>query len=379
MLHSQLIHADGARSRARVARHDLRIQKRADRLLGWWARIVVAATVLAIGIWTILDAHRALGIGLAVLIAGNPCALFLAPAVALRVALRRARAAGIALDEELFDVDTLFVDKSALTAARPEVVDVVTTGITEHELLRLAAGVECASDHPLARAIVDEATRRGLAIPTATDFAATTHEGVSAIVDGRHVALGNFPYMDELGVDVAPLHDTAEVLRGSGRVVVHVAIDRVQAGLLTIATPVRPEIPATLHALAAAEVRVVLLTGDNRRTAQAFAEDLDIVEVHPEATPDMKRAIIERAPREGHDAIVADDTVDLWALARAMRLRRMTIRTIKQGMWIAALMAAAGVVLAGIGLLDPLSAALVTLAACGLVAVNGLRLHRSAT
>ena len=218
------------------------------------------------------------------------------------------------------NVTTLVVDKTGtLTEGKPKLVAIVRAGeIAENELLRLAASVERASEHPLARAIADAAAERAIALAPVTDFEAPSGKGVTGTVEGRPVALGNAAFLAELGIAAGALASDAERLRHDGATVVLVAIDRRLAGAIAIADPIKATTPEALAALRRLGIRVVMLTGDNRTTAQAVARRLAITEVEAEVLPEQKTAVIDKLRRDGQVvAMAGDGTNDAPALAAA--------------------------------------------------------------
>jgi P-type Cu+ transporter len=217
-------------------------------------------------------------------------------------------------------VTTLLVDKTGtLTEGRPRVVAIVPAGgISENELLRLAASVERSSEHPLARAIVEAAAERHLTLAATSEFDAPSGKGATAMVEQRRVALGNTRYLAQLGIATDALAAEAQRLRRDGATVIAVAIDRTAAGLIAIADPVKPTTPDALAALRREGIRVVMLTGDNRTTAQAVARRLAIAEVEAEVLPDQKSGVVGRIRRGGDVvAMAGDGTNDAPALAAA--------------------------------------------------------------
>ena len=305
------------------------IQRLADQVAGWFVPAVIAVALLAFAAWSVFGPEPRFAYGLVaavtVLIIACPCALGLATPMSIMVGVGRGAHAGVLVRnaealERMEKVTTLVVDKTGtLTEGKPKVVAIApTTDCSESEILRLAASVERASEHPLGRAIVDAAGERNLGLAAATGFAAPSGKGVSATVDGRHVALGNARFFADLAIATDALAADAERLRQDGATVVFVAIDRQPAGLIAIADPVKATTPAALVALRQQGIRVVMLTGDNRTTAQAVARRLGIAEVEAEILPEQKVAVVERLRRGG--AIVAmagDGTNDAPALAVA--------------------------------------------------------------
>jgi Cu+-exporting ATPase len=321
--------------------------------------------------------------------------------------------------ERMEKVDTLVVDKTGtLTEGKPKVVAVIAAqGLDEKEVLRMAAGIERASEHPLARAIVDAAGERGIAVPEVTGFDSPTGKGVVGTVEGRRIVLGNANFLAESGISTAALDSDAERLRRDGATAVFLSVDGKAAGIIAIADPVKPTTPAALRALADEGVRVVMLTGDNRTTAQAVANRLGIAEVEAEVLPDRKGTAIEKLRRDGRVVAMAGDGVndapalaaadvgiamgtgtdvaiesasvtllggDLTGIVRARRLSAATMSNIRQNLFFAFVYNAAGVPIAagvlyptfGILLSPIIAAAAMSLSSVSVVA-NALRLRHT--
>ena len=295
--------ADAQRSRAPI-------QRLADQVAGWFVPAVIAVALLAFAAWMMFGPEPrfsyALVAAVSVLIIACPCALGLATPMSIMVGVGRGAQAGVLIRnaealERMEKVDTLLVDKTGtLTEGKPAVTAILpAVGFGETDLLRLAASVERASEHPLADAIVRAADARGIAIATVTGFDSPSGKGVVGEIEGRRVVLGNAKFLAELGIDVAALSAQAEGLRHDGATAIFVGVDGKVAGVLAIADPVKPTTPAALDALKAEGIRVVMLTGDNRTTAEAVARKLSIDEVVPEVLPDQKADVIKRLQREG--------------------------------------------------------------------------------
>jgi Cu+-exporting ATPase len=358
-----------------------------------------------------------------VLIIACPCALGLATPMSIMVGVGRGAQLGVLIKnaealERLERVDTLVVDKTGtLTEGKPKVVAVVAAqGINESDVLRLAASVEKASEHPLARAIVDAATERKIGLADVTDFDSPTGKGALGTVEGRKVALGTAHFLGELGVVTAALDADANRLRQDGATAIYVATDGKVSGVIAIADPVKATTPDALKALTAEGVRVVMLTGDNRTTAQAVARRLGIVDVEAEILPDQKGAVVEKLRREGRVVAMAGDGVndapalaaadvgiamgtgtdvaiesagvtllkgDLTGIVRARRLSAATMGNIRQNLFFAFIYNAAGVPIAagvlypwfGILLSPIIAAAAMALSSVSVVG-NALRLRR---
>jgi Cu+-exporting ATPase len=290
---------------------------------------VLAIAVLAFIAWASFGPQPRLSYALvaavSVLIIACPCALGLATPMSIMVGVGRAAQAGILIRdaaalERLERVDTLVLDKTGtLTEGKPSVVAIVPrTGVDESELLRLVASVERASEHPLAGAIVAAATARGIALADVSGFQSRAGQGTVGVVEGRRLAIGNAALLAELGISTAALENEAERLRGDGATTVFVAIDAEPAGVIAIADPVKTTAPAALQELRKLRMRIVMLTGDNRTTAQAVARRLGITEVEAEVSPERKSEVIARLRSEGRVTAMAGDGInDAPALAAA--------------------------------------------------------------
>jgi len=305
------------------------IQRLADQVAGWFVPAVVAIAIIAFAVWAIWGPEPRLAFALVaavtVLIIACPCALGLATPMSIMVGVGRGAQAGVLIKnaealERMERIDTLVVDKTGtLTQGRPDVVAVVpAAGVAEEEVLRLAAGLERPSQHPLAEAVVRAAEKRGIVVPTVEGFDAPIGRGVTGTVEGRQVTVGNARLMDEAKVDVGALSAEAERLRGDGATVFFVAVDGSAFGIVAVADPVKETTAAALAGLAKEGVRVVMLTGDNRTTAEAVARRLGITEVEAEVLPEDKQRIVERLKAEGRRVAMAGDGVnDAPALAAA--------------------------------------------------------------
>jgi Cu+-exporting ATPase len=314
--------AEAQRSRAPI-------QRMADRVASWFVPAVIAVALAAFAAWMLFGPEPrfafALVAAVTVLIIACPCALGLATPMSIMVGVGRGAQAGVLVKnaealETMERVDTLVVDKTGtLTEGKPTLVAIVVApGFEENALLRLAAGVERASEHPLAAAIVAAAQTRKLAVPQVTDFDSPSGKGAVGMVESRRVLLGNLPFMTEKGIDTSPLAARADALRKDGATAIYAAVDGTLAGVFAIADPVKETTPAALQALRADGVRIVMLTGDNRTTADAVARQLGIDEVEAEILPDRKSAVIARLKKEGRVVAMAGDGVnDAPALAAA--------------------------------------------------------------
>ena len=381
--------ADAQRSRAPI-------QRLADRVASWFVPLVILVAVLAFVAWSIWGPDPRLAFGLVaavtVLIIACPCALGLATPMSIMVGVGRGAGAGVLIKnaealERMEKVDTLVVDKTGtLTQGKPSVTAVRTaSNVTEDELLRLAASLERGSEHPLAVAIVDEAEKRGLALAKAADFDSPTGKGVIGTVEGRSIVIGNARFLAESGVETAALADEADTLRSDGATAIFVAVDGEAAGIIAIADPIKPTTPAAIEALHREGIRIVMLTGDNRTTAEAVARRLGIDEVEADVLPDRKSEVVQRLRKEGRVVAMAGDGVndapalaaadvgiamgtgtdvaiesagvtllggDLTGIVRARRLSHATMRNIRQNLFFAFIYNAAGVPIAA-GVLYP--------------------------
>ncbi len=313
--------AEAQRSRAPI-------QRLADRVAGWFVPAVLAVAVLAFLSWTLWGPEPAVTYGIvaavAVLIIACPCALGLATPMSIMVGVGRGAQAGVLIKnaeslERMERIDTLVVDKTGtLTEGKPRLIEIVAQGVAEDDLLRLAAGVERASEHPLAQAIVTAATAKKLNLPRAENFDSPSGRGAVATVEGKTVALGSARFMQERGIDTASLTARADALRQDGASVIFAAIDGQLAGVLAIADAIKETTVPALQALKAEGIRIVMLTGDNRVTAEAVARKLGIDAVEAEVLPEMKRDAVEKLRREGRIVAMAGDGVnDAPALAAA--------------------------------------------------------------
>ncbi|MBB5772569.1 Cu+-exporting ATPase [Brevundimonas vesicularis] len=314
---------------AQAQRSRAPIQRLADKVSGWFVPAVIAIAVLAAVVWGLIGPEPRLSYALvaavSVLIIACPCALGLATPISIMVGVGRGAHAGVLIKnaealERFEKVDTLVLDKTGtLTEGRPSVTAIrPAAGFDETELLRLSASLERASEHPLADAVVRAATDRKLALSEASEFDSPVGRGVTGVVDGRRVALGNGRYLGEIGVDVAALEAEAEALRQDGATAIFVAVDGAAAGVLGIADPVKATTAGAIRDLKAAGLRLVMMTGDNRTTAEAVARRLGIDDVQAEVLPQDKAAVVERLRAEGRIVAMAGDGVnDAPALAAA--------------------------------------------------------------
>ncbi len=304
------------------------IQKLADVVSGWFVPAVLLIAVLTFAVWAVWGPEprmaHALVNAVAVLIIACPCALGLATPMSIMVGTGRGAASGVLIRnaealETLEKVDVLIIDKTGtLTEGKPRLASVIAApGHAENDVLRLAAALERASEHPLALAIVTAAEQRGLPGATAANFQSITGQGVTGDVDGQKVAIGNARLLESFAKS-EPLLQQAEELRAKGQTVMLVGIDRQLAGLLCVADPIKESTPEALRSLRESGLEVVMLTGDSRKTALAVAGTLGITQVEAEVTPEQKRDIAKRYQSEGRKVVMAGDGVnDAPALAQA--------------------------------------------------------------
>ncbi|MED5545425.1 MAG: heavy metal translocating P-type ATPase [Pseudomonadota bacterium] len=314
---------------AQAQRSRAPIQRLADQVAGWFVPLILAVAALAFAAWMIWGpeprATHALLAAVAVLIIACPCALGLATPMSIMVGIGRGAQEGILVKnaealERMEKVDTLVVDKTGtLTEGRPSVTQVRTFGgYGEDDVLRLAAALEQASEHPLARAVVAEAQRRDLALGEVTEADFPTGKGAQGQVEGRRVLVGSAGFLEENGIATDAASETAETLRKDGATAIFVALDGDLGGVLALADTVKESTSDTLAALRAEGLRVVMLTGDNATTATAIARRLGITEVEAEVLPDRKSEVVERLRAEGRVVAMAGDGVnDAPALAAA--------------------------------------------------------------
>ncbi|HET7809973.1 MAG TPA: copper-translocating P-type ATPase [Steroidobacteraceae bacterium] len=418
---SQIVHLVSRAQRSRAP-----LQKLADRVAAWFVPAVLTIAVVTFLAWWFAGPEprlaHALVTAVAVLIIACPCALGLATPISIMVASGRGAQSGVLFRdaqaiERLREIDTLVVDKTGtLTVGRPALHQVLTVAEThDDEVLALAAALEKSSEHPLARAIVDGAAARGIPPRSAEDFRSVTGRGVTGKVAGRRVALGNPALMGEVGASIDSLSAQAEALRAEGRTVMFLAIEGALAGAIAVGDPIKETTPAALDALRADGLRIVMLSGDARGTAQAVARTLGIEEVIAEVQPADKARVIERLEAEGRRVAMAGDGIndapalarahvgiamgtgtdiamesaqvtlvkgDLNGIVRARRLSRATVRNIRQNLGFAfgynalGIPLAAGILYPSTGLLlSPLVAALAMSLSSVSVISNALRLR----
>jgi len=403
------------------------IQRVADRVSAYFVPAVALVAVIAFVAWALWGPPPRLALALvnavAVLIIACPCALGLATPMAIMVGTGRGATSGVLVKnaealERLERVDTLVVDKTGtLTEGKPALTSIVSIdGSSEDAALRLAAALEQASEHPLAAAIVGASRARGLQIPAAANFSSKSGKGIAGQVDGVRASLGNVAMMADEGVATETAGETAESLRRQGQTVMYLAADGRLMALLAVADPVKPSTESAIEALHQEGLRIVMLTGDARTTADAVAARLRLDGVQAEVSPDEKRTAIQSLQREGRVVAMAGDGVndapalaeaavgiamstgtdvaiqsagitllngDLRGLVRARRLSRATMRNIRQNLFLAFVYNAVGVpVAAGVlypwtgTLISPIwASAAMTLSSVSVIA-NALRLRR---
>ena len=314
--------ADAQRSRAPI-------QRLADTVSGWFVPGVIVVAVVAFIIWSLLGPTPAMAYGLiaavSVLIIACPCALGLATPMSIMVGVGRGAEAGVLIKnaealERMEKVDTLVVDKTGtLTEGRPSVVAIeAADGFEEQDLLRIAASLERSSEHPLAAAIVKAADDRGLALVEPSGVDQPVGKGIVGVVDDKAIVLGNANFLEEYDVDLGALAEAADRLRTDGATAIYIAVNGKAAGVIAIADPVKDTTSAALAALREAGIKVIMLTGDNRVTAEAIARRLGIDDVEADVLPDQKSAVVQRLREEGRIVAMAGDGVnDAPALAAA--------------------------------------------------------------
>lgn len=314
--------AEAQRSRAPI-------QRMADMVAGWFVPAVIVAALVSFGIWAAFGPSPAFAYALvaavSVLIIACPCALGLATPMSIMVGVGRGAQEGVLIKnaeslERMEKIDTLVIDKTGtLTEGKPKITAIVpAVGFDEMGLLAMAAALEKGSEHPLAHAIVEAAKEKGLALPQAGDFDSPVGKGVVGQINGQLVSLGNIRLMEDLNVDVSPLAGRADELRGNGATVIFMSVGSKPAGLLAIADPIKATTPEAIKALEKSGLRIVMLTGDNKVTAQAVARQLGIQEVEAEILPEDKSRIVKKLQAEGRKvAMAGDGTNDAPALAAA--------------------------------------------------------------
>ena len=403
------------------------IQRLADVVAGYFVPAVVAAAIITFIIWSIVGPAPAMAYALvnavAVLIIACPCALGLATPMSIMVGTGRGATAGVLIKnaeslEVLEKIDTVVVDKTGtLTEGNPRLVSVEPMeGWNEHDLLRLAASLERASEHPLAEAIVAGAREKGVELTDAREFESMTGKGIIGRVDDRTVGLGNSNLVADQGADAGRFEERAEALRKDGQTVMFVVVDGKPAGLLGVTDPIKQSTPEAIRLLHEEGIRIVMLTGDSRTTAEAVAKKLGIDEVEAEVLPQQKNEVVKRLQKEGRIVAMAGDGIndapalaqaqvgiamgsgtdvaiesagitllkgDLRGIAKARRLSRGTMKNIRQNLFFAfvynslGIPLAAGVLYPFFGLLlSPLIASAAMTFSSVSVISNALRLRR---
>jgi Cu+-exporting ATPase len=432
VMKAELVGSDTMLSRivkmvAEAQRSRAPIQRLADLVAGWFVPAVIAVSMAAFAAWSIWGPSPAFSYALvaavSVLIIACPCALGLATPMSIMVGVGRGAAAGILIRnaealERLEKVDTLVIDKTGtLTLGKPTMASVESLGhLPEDEILRLAASLERGSEHPIAAAILAGAKARGVSMANAEGFASPAGRGVSGMVEGRSLLLGNAGFLREAGIEVTAADARADALRQEGATVVLLAVDGAAEGLLSVSDPVKETTPEALKRLHGAGLHIVMLTGDNRRTAASVAARLGIDAVEAEVLPEDKARIVQRLKKEGRVVAMAGDGIndapalaaadvgiamgtgtdiaiesagitlvkgDLLGIARARDLSRATMGNIRQNLFFAFVYNAAGVPIAagalypllGITLSPIFAAAAMALSSVSVIG-NALRLRR---
>jgi Cu+-exporting ATPase len=419
---ARIVHmvAEAQRSRAPI-------QRLADVASAWFVPAVIVVAAVAFIAWMIWGPPPAFAYALvaavSVVIIACPCALGLATPMSIMVGVGKGATAGVLIKnaealERFEKIDTLVVDKTGtLTEGKPRVVAVAPAeSFDEATVLSLGASLERFSEHPLAAAIVASAKQRGLEMKDVSEFGSITGKGVTGRIDGHQVSLGNAKLLKDIGVASADLESRADKLRREGATAMFVAIDGRPAGIIAVADPIKATTPVALERLRADGVRIVMLTGDNRITAQAVASKLGITDIEAEVLPEQKNAIVRRLRSEGHAVAMAGDGIndapalaaadvgiamgtgadvamasagmtlikgDLAGIARARKLSAATMRNIRQNLWFAFIYNVMGVPVAagalyplfGLTLSPALSAAAMSLSSVSVV-TNALRLRR---
>ncbi len=420
---SQIVHmvAEAQRSRAPI-------QKLADIAAAYFVQIVMAVAILAFIVWAWIGpeprmAHAIIN-AVAVLIIACPCALGLATPMSIMVAMGKGAMAGVLFKnaeaiEVMRKIDTLVVDKTGtLTVGKPKLINIIpANGFDEKSVLYFGASIERGSEHPLASAIVKGAEERGISLTDVEEFESVTGKGVAGMIEGHKVALGNLKLFDDLGIDTAELSLNAESMRREGQTVMFVSVDGRAIGLLGVADPIKETTPEAIDSIHKEGIRIVMLTGDNRTTAEAVSKKLNLDDVIAEVLPDQKSEVVKRLQNEGRFVAMAGDGIndapalaqahvgiamgtgtdvamesagvtlvkgDLRGIVRARRLSRATMRNIKQNLFWAFIYNSMGVPLAagilypffGI-LLSPIIAAAAMSFSSVSVVGNALRLRRA--
>lgn len=411
---------------AKAQRSRAPIQRMADTVSGYFVPVVMLIAIVTAMIWGVWGPEPKLAYAIvnavAVLIIACPCALGLATPMSIIAGTGRGAHAGVLIKnaealEIMEKVDTLIIDKTGtLTEGKPKLMEVVTvSGFDQNETLRLVASLERGSEHPLASAIVKGAEDRGIVLASVQDFASITGKGVKGTIDGHSLVLGNKTLLSSLGIDSAPLSANAEQLRAKGQTAMFAAIDGNAAAVISVADPIKPTTPEALKQLKAEGLRIVMLTGDSKATAEAIAKQLGIDELEAEVLPERKSEVVRQLQQQGRKVAMAGDGVndapalaqaqvgiamgtgtdvamesagvtlvkgDLIGIVRARRLSHATMRNIRQNLFFAFIYNALGVpVAAGILypffglLLSPVIASAAMALSSVSVIVNSLRLR----
>ena len=381
--------AEAQRSRAPI-------QKLADTVSGYFVPIVVLIAITSFFVWWLWGPEPALAYAVvnavAVLIIACPCALGLATPISIMVGTGRGAMEGVLIKnaeslEIMEKIDTLVVDKTGtLTEGKPKLVSVTTINdANDKSALAMAASLERASEHPLAEAIVRGADERGIELFQTDDFQSVTGKGVTGIIDGHKVALGNIKLLEDMNIEVGDLPQQADIQRAEGQTVMFLAIDSLAVGLIGVADPIKASTPEAIQQLHDEGIMVVMLTGDSRKTAEAVAKKLDIDQVQAEVLPEQKAEVVKQLQAEGRVVAMAGDGIndapalaqaqvgiamgtgtdvamesagvtlvkgDLRGIVRARRLSRATMRNIRQNLFFAFFYNSAGVPIAA-GVLYP--------------------------
>jgi Cu+-exporting ATPase len=404
------------------------IQRIADLVASYFVPAVVVAAIVTFIVWSVIGPEPRMAYGLiaavSVLIIACPCALGLATPMSIMVGIGRGATAGVLIKnaealEMLEQVDTVVVDKTGtITEGKPEMVSVLTRdGFGEAELLRYAASAERGSEHPLSAAIVRGAEQRAIGLSPASDFRSVTGKGIIGTVEGHRIALGNAELMRELGVELDHLDEQVQNQTQPGQTVMLMAVDGKPAGALGVADPIKSSTVEAIRLLRAEGIRLLMLTGDNRATAEAVARELHIDEVVADLQPEDKVAVLKRLQSEGRIVAMAGDGIndapalaqaqvgiamgtgtdvaiesasitlvkgDLRAIAKAIRLSRATMRNIRQNLFFAFLYNALGIPIAAgvlypvVGLLlSPMIASAAMSFSSVSVVINALRLRKA--
>ena len=419
---SQIVHMVAQAQRTRAP-----IQRLADLVAAYFVQTVIVIAVITALVWWFFGPEPRLAYALvnavAVLIIACPCAVGLATPISITVAMGQGALNGILFRnaeavEKLRDVDTLVMDKTGtLTLGKPQLVDLVVEGVAENDALTLIASLERASEHPLAQAIVTGAEDRGLSLQPVAQFESVTGQGVRGEVAGRKVAVGNRRFMETFGAVPQTLADNADALRTQGKTAMYAAIDGRVAAVIAVADPIKDSTPEAIKALQAEGVRVVMLSGDSRKTAEAVGRQLGIEEVIAEVLPEQKVDVIKKLQGEKRSVAMAGDGIndapalaqahvgvamgtgtdvaiesagvtlvkgDLRGIVKAIRLSHATMRNVKQNLFFAfvyntlGVPIAAGVLYPAFGvLLSPIIAAAAMAMSSVSVVTNALRLRRA--